>query len=50
MIDHTVETSPRLKARIAGGLYLSGVLNLVAGTVIGGLVVKGDAAATRTTS
>jgi Domain of unknown function (DUF4386) len=46
MIDHTVETSPRLKARIAGGLYLTGLLNLVAGTVIGGLVVKGDAAAT----
>jgi hypothetical protein len=46
MIDHTVETSPRLKPRIAGGLYLSGLLNLVAGTVIGGLVVKGDAAAT----
>jgi hypothetical protein len=46
MIDHTVETSPRLKARIAGGLYLSGVLNLFAGAVIGGLVVNGDAAAT----
>jgi hypothetical protein len=46
MIDHTVETSPRLKARIAGGLYLSGVLNLFAGAVVSRLVVNGDAAAT----
>jgi hypothetical protein len=46
MIDHTIETSPRLKARIAGGLYLSGVLNLFAGAVISRLVVNGDAAAT----
>jgi uncharacterized protein DUF4386 len=46
MLERIAETSSRLKARIAGGLYLSGILNLVAGTVIGGLVVKGDAAAT----
>jgi hypothetical protein len=46
MLERIAETSLRLKARIAGALYLSGILNLVAGTVIGGLVVKGDAAAT----
>ncbi len=38
--------SPRFKARIAGGLYLSGVVNLFAGAVLGNLIVNGDAAAT----
>ena len=46
MVGRIAETSPRLKARIAGGLYLSGVLNLFAGAVISRLVVNGDAAAT----
>jgi hypothetical protein len=46
MLERIAEASSRLKARIVGGLYLSGILNLVAGTVIGGLVVKGDAVAT----
>ena len=46
MMERIAETSPRLKARIAGGLYLSGVLNLFAGAVISRLVVNGDAAAT----
>lgn len=46
MTKRTAETSPRLKARIAGGLYLSGVGNLFAGAVLGSLVVTGDAAAT----
>jgi len=46
MTERITQTSPRLKARIAGGLYLSGLLNLFAGTVIGRLVVNGDAAAT----
>jgi len=42
MIDHTIETSPRLKARIAGALYL------ISGTLFvrGMPVVTGDAAAT----
>jgi hypothetical protein len=39
MPERIAETSSCLKARIAGGLYLSGILNLVAGTVVGGLVV-----------
>jgi len=46
MVDRVRETSPRLKARIAGCLYLSGILNLIAGTVIGRLVVNGEATAT----
>jgi hypothetical protein len=46
MTERTVEASPRLKARIAGGLYLSGVANLFAGVVLGSLVVNSDAAAT----
>ncbi len=46
MPERLAETSSCLKARIAGGLYLSGIVNLVAGTVMGGLVVKGDAVAT----
>jgi hypothetical protein len=46
MTERTAEASPRLKARIAGGLYLSGVANLFAGVVLGSLVVNGDAAAT----
>ena len=42
MIDHTIKTSPRLKARIAGALYL------ISGTLFvrGMPVVTGDAAAT----
>ena len=46
MTERTAEASPSLKARIAGGLYLSGVANLFAGAVLGTLVVNGDAAAT----
>jgi uncharacterized protein DUF4386 len=46
MTVRTAEASPRLKARIAGGLYLSGVANLFAGVVLGSLVVNGDAVAT----
>jgi uncharacterized protein DUF4386 len=46
MTERTAEASPRLKARIAGGLYLSGVANLFAAVVLGSLVVNGDAAAT----
>jgi Domain of unknown function (DUF4386) len=46
MTKRTAEVSPRLKARIAGGLYLSGVANLFAGAVLSSLVVNGDAAAT----
>src|SRR5271166_3575027 len=46
MMDRVGETSPRLKARIAGCLYLSGILNLIAGAVINRLVVNGDATAT----
>lgn len=44
--ERTAEASPRLMARIAGGLYLSGVANLFAGVVLGSLVVNGDAVAT----
>lgn len=46
MTQRIAEASPRLKARIAGGLYLSGFANLFAGAVLGSLVVTGDAAAT----
>jgi hypothetical protein len=46
MTQRTAEASPHLKARIAGGLYLSGVANLFAGVVLSSLVVNGDAAAT----
>jgi hypothetical protein len=46
MTERTAEASPRLKARIAGGLYLSGIANLFAGVVLGSLVVNGDATAT----
>jgi hypothetical protein len=46
MTNWTAEASPRLKARIAGALYLSGVANLFASAVLGSLVVTGDAAAT----
>jgi Domain of unknown function (DUF4386) len=42
----SAEASPRLKARIAGGLYMSGLANLFADSVLGSLVVNGDAAAT----
>jgi Domain of unknown function (DUF4386) len=44
--ERMAEASPRFKARIAGGLYLSGVANLFAGAVLGTLIVNGDAAAT----
>jgi Domain of unknown function (DUF4386) len=44
--ERIAEASPRLKARIAGGLYLSGFANLFAVAVLGSLVVNGDAAAT----
>ena len=46
MTEWTAEASPRLKARIAGGLYLIGVANLFSGAVLGTLVVNGNAAAT----
>jgi hypothetical protein len=46
MMERIAETSPRLKARVAGSLYLSGVLNLFAGAVVNRLVVNRDAAAT----
>lgn len=46
MTQRIAQASPRLKARIAGGLYLSGFANLFAGAVLGSLVVTGDAAAT----
>jgi hypothetical protein len=46
MTKRTAEASPRLKARIAGGLYMSGVASLFAGAVLGSLVVNDDAAAT----
>ncbi len=50
MTDRTVETSPRLRARIAGGFYL---LTIIAGVfaelfVRGALVVRDDPAATAT--
>lgn len=48
MMDQTVEASPRLKARIAGGLYL---IVIVAGAfhygfVRSAMVVAGDSAVT----
>jgi uncharacterized protein DUF4386 len=46
MTERTAEASPSLKARIAGGLYLSGFANLFAGSVLGTIIVNGDAAAT----
>ena len=46
MTERTVEASPSLKARIAGGLYLSGFANLFAVAVLGTIIVNGDAAAT----
>jgi hypothetical protein len=46
MTKRTAEASPHLKARIAGGLYLSGLGNLFAGAVLGDLVVTDDATAT----
>jgi hypothetical protein len=44
--ERTAQASPRIKVRIAGGLYLIGVANLFAGVVLGSLVVNGDSAAT----
>jgi hypothetical protein len=46
MVERIREASPRLKARIAGALYLFGVGNLFAMVVRSRLVVSGDAAAT----
>jgi len=48
MTERTKETSLRLKARIAGALYLITILTGIfsAGYVSGKLVVNGDAAAT----
>jgi hypothetical protein len=46
MTQRTAEASPRLKARIAGGLYMSGLANLFAVAVLGSLVVTGNPAAT----
>jgi hypothetical protein len=44
--QRTAEASPRLKARIAGALYLTGVLSFFTLAVLGSLVVAGNAAAT----
>ena len=46
MTKRSTEASPRLKARIAGALYLTGVLSFFTLAVLGSLVVSGDAAAT----
>src|SRR6266478_909157 len=50
MTERITETSPRLKARITGALYLLTILTgiFAQGFVSGGLVVDGDAAATAT--
>jgi hypothetical protein len=48
MTDHTVETSPRFKSRMAGVFQLLEALTATFGQVIvlGRLVVSGNAAAT----
>lgn len=47
MTDSTAETSPRLRARIAGGLYLMVIIaGSAALSVRSGAIVRGDAAAT----
>jgi uncharacterized protein DUF4386 len=48
MMERIAEASPRLKARIAGGLYLIIIVGGVFAEVFvrGRLVVQGDAAAT----
>lgn len=46
MTKRAAEASPRLKARIAGALYLTGVLSFFRVAILGSLVVSGDASAT----
>lgn len=46
MTERVTEASPRLKARVAGVLYLTGVGSFFTLAVLGSLVVNGDAAAT----
>ena len=46
MTKRTTQASPRVKARIAGALYLTGVLSFFTLAVLGSLVVSGDASAT----
>jgi Domain of unknown function (DUF4386) len=50
MMERISETSPRLKARITGAIYLLAMLTgiFAQGFVSGSLVVDGDAAATAT--
>jgi Domain of unknown function (DUF4386) len=50
MMERIGETSPRLKARIAGAMFLLAMLTgiFAQGFVSGSIVVEGDAAATAT--